>query len=138
LVNLGPQRIIQVMRDFVLKDLPLGVGWKTSPRKGNILLSSSKSFFPITGMPAASHRIPRDSDEGTNGCDDQVMAGGRKVASSFDSHLRNCLKSLVPLAGLEPARCFHHLILSQARLPIPPQGHGAGIIPAVRAGSTPE
>jgi hypothetical protein len=29
---------------------------------------------------------------------------------------------LVPLAGLEPARCFHHLILSQARLPIPPQG----------------
>jgi hypothetical protein len=21
----------------------------------------------------------------------------------------------VPLAGLEPARCFHHLILSQAR-----------------------
>jgi hypothetical protein len=100
------------MRDFVLKDLPLGVGWKTSPRKGNILLSSSKSFFPITGMPAASHRIPRDSDEGTNGCDDQVMAGGRKVASSFDSHLRNCLKSLVPLAGLEPARCFHHLILS--------------------------
>src|SRR5574340_570307 len=30
---------------------------------------------------------------------------------------------MVPLAGLEPARCFHHLILSQARLPIPPQGH---------------
>src|SRR5207244_6447262 len=30
--------------------------------------------------------------------------------------------NLVPLAGLEPARCFHHLILSQARLPIPPQG----------------
>ena len=28
----------------------------------------------------------------------------------------------MPLAGLEPARCFHHLILSQARLPIPPQG----------------
>jgi hypothetical protein len=25
------------------------------------------------------------------------------------------LFSLVPLAGLEPARCFHHLILSQAR-----------------------
>jgi hypothetical protein len=23
--------------------------------------------------------------------------------------------ALVPLAGLEPARCFHHLILSQAR-----------------------
>ena len=29
---------------------------------------------------------------------------------------------MVPLAELEPARCFHHLILSQARLPIPPQG----------------
>ena len=29
---------------------------------------------------------------------------------------------VVPLAGLEPARCCHHLILSQARLPIPPQG----------------
>ena len=30
--------------------------------------------------------------------------------------------AVVPLAGLEPARCCHHLILSQARLPIPPQG----------------
>src|SRR5207244_10559186 len=28
----------------------------------------------------------------------------------------------VALTGLEPARCCHHLILSQARLPIPPQG----------------
>src|SRR5215813_3173252 len=32
-------------------------------------------------------------------------------------------RKMVPLAGLEPARCFHHLILSQARLPLPPQGH---------------
>src|SRR3981081_4607206 len=32
-------------------------------------------------------------------------------------------KRLVPLAGLEPARPCGHLILSQARLPIPPQGH---------------
>ena len=36
--------------------------------------------------------------------------------------LSNTIVSLVPLAGLEPARCCHHLILSQARLPIPPQG----------------
>src|SRR6516225_3510751 len=41
--------------------------------------------------------------------------------------LQNCVSLellilLVPLAGLEPARCCHHLILSQARLPIPPQG----------------
>lgn len=35
----------------------------------------------------------------------------------------NANDDVVPLAGLEPARCFHHLILSQARLPIPPQGH---------------
>ena len=34
------------------------------------------------------------------------------------------IPKLVPLAGLEPARCCHHLILSQARLPLPPQGHG--------------
>src|SRR5215813_11416463 len=32
-------------------------------------------------------------------------------------------RKLVPLAGLEPARPCGHLILSQARLPIPPQGH---------------
>jgi hypothetical protein len=43
---------------------------------------------------------------------------------------------LVPLAGLEPARCCHHLILSQARLPIPPQGQAGGIIAAKRGGST--
>ena len=33
-------------------------------------------------------------------------------------------KKLVPLAGLEPARVLAHLILSQARLPVPPQGQG--------------
>ena len=40
---------------------------------------------------------------------------------------------MVPLAGLEPARCFHHLILSQARLPIPPQGQ-PGIRPRPKIG----
>ena len=45
-------------------------------------------------------------------------------------------EEVVPLAGLEPARCCHHLILSQARLPIPPQGQAAGIIAAKREGST--
>ena len=34
------------------------------------------------------------------------------------------LLELVPLAGLEPARVLAHLILSQARLPVPPQGQG--------------
>ena len=49
-------------------------------------------------------------------------------ATRFDNSAPNPLvlqdaeSSMVPLAGLEPARCFHHLILSQARLPIPPQG----------------
>jgi hypothetical protein len=63
----------------------------------------------------------------------------------------NICGGLVPLAGLEPARCCHHLILSQARLPIPPQGQGVGgfepaaprgvrarIILAERQGSTGE
>jgi hypothetical protein len=45
--------------------------------------------------------------------DDSAPAAARR---------RRLLPCLVPLAGLEPARCFHHLILSQARLPIPPQG----------------
>src|SRR5437588_11341097 len=45
-------------------------------------------------------------------------------------------RGLEPLAGLEPARCFHHLILSQARLPIPPQGQSGGIIATARAAST--
>jgi hypothetical protein len=31
-------------------------------------------------------------------------------------------RRLVPLAGIEPARCCHHQILSLARLPVPPQG----------------
>src|SRR6185312_7055502 len=34
-------------------------------------------------------------------------------------------RRLVPLAGVEPARCCHHQILSLARLPVPPQGHHA-------------
>jgi hypothetical protein len=43
---------------------------------------------------------------------------------------------LVPLAGLEPAQCCHYLILSQARLPIPPQGQAGGIIVGNGVGST--
>jgi hypothetical protein len=43
----------------------------------------------------------------------------RTETDSGKQEFRRCM---VPLAGLEPARCFHHLILSQARLPIPPQG----------------
>lgn len=42
------------------------------------------------------------------------------------SHLfmRICkISYVVPRAGLEPAQCHHHLILSQARLPIPPSRH---------------
>ena len=46
-------------------------------------------------------------------------------------------KPVVPLAGLEPARCFHHLILSQARLPIPPQGHYCGASGADHSGAMP-
>ena len=34
--------------------------------------------------------------------------------------IRASLPLLVPKAGLEPARCRHHRILSPARLPIPP------------------
>src|SRR5689334_11503730 len=34
---------------------------------------------------------------------------------------------VVPLAGIEPARCCHHQILSLARLPVPPQGQWRGL-----------
>src|SRR5437867_3451402 len=59
-----------------------------------------------------------------------VPWGFHRVALKFfrKPSRKKMLILLVPLAGLEPARCFHHLILSQARLPIPPQGQGAGII----------
>ena len=36
-------------------------------------------------------------------------------------------RRLVPLAGIEPARPCGHQILSLARLPVPPQGHGRRI-----------
>jgi hypothetical protein len=51
-----------------------------------------------------------------------------------DRHISKELNdfNLVPLAGLEPARCCHHLILSQARLPIPPQGQGIDFINIIR------
>jgi hypothetical protein len=51
----------------------------------------------------------------------QVEIGLRTGACEIDVS-RPANDDVVPLAGLEPARCFHHLILSQARLPIPPQG----------------
>ena len=35
---------------------------------------------------------------------------------------------LVPVAGVEPARCRHHRILSPARLPIPSHRHSACVL----------
>ena len=52
------------------------------------------------------------------------------LAVSPGAHSRT--SDMVPLAGLEPARCCHHLILSQARLPIPPQGPSAQILSETR------
>ena len=37
------------------------------------------------------------------------------------------MTSLVPRAGIEPARYCYHRILSPARLPIPPSGQGIGV-----------
>jgi hypothetical protein len=58
----------------------------------------------------AAHR--REQAESTNARSLAFSERPRTIAND----------KVVPLAGLEPARCFHHLILSQARLPIPPQG----------------
>jgi hypothetical protein len=54
----------------------------------------------------------------------RVGCGSERKTSRKMRRLEN---GLVPLAGLEPARCCHHLILSQARLPIPPQGQAIDI-----------
>ena len=43
-------------------------------------------------------------------------------------------RNMVPLAGLEPARPCGHLILSQARLPVPPQGQRRDKTPFVARG----
>src|SRR5581483_1672176 len=48
------------------------------------------------------------------------FVSSRRASGKTGLHL-----GLVPLAGLEPARPHGHLILSQARLPIPPQGQAA-------------
>src|SRR3954462_1234582 len=52
--------------------------------------------------------------------------GGRSLAGSGTRAAHESPEILVPLAGLEPARPCGHLILSQARLPIPPQGQARG------------
>lgn len=48
------------------------------------------------------------------------MAGEGSYPSSIHPALPN--RWVVPSAGLEPARPYGHLILSQACLPVPPQG----------------
>ena len=48
------------------------------------------------------------------------MAGEGGYPSSIHPALSN--RWVVPSAGLEPARPYGHLILSQARLPISPRG----------------
>lgn len=48
------------------------------------------------------------------------MAGEGSYPSSIHPALSN--RWVVPSAGLEPARPYGHLILSQACLPVPPQG----------------
>ena len=45
----------------------------------------------------------------------------------FGGHLSLYVESdeMVPLAGIEPARCRQQQILSLPRLPVPPQGHSS-------------
>jgi hypothetical protein len=57
----------------------------------------------------------------------RAASGRRSRSLGYPPSLFRSL-GLVPLAGLEPARPHGHLILSQARLPIPPQGQRAAII----------
>ena len=53
------------------------------------------------------------------------MAGEGSYPSSIHPALSN--RWMVPSAGLEPARPYGHLILSQARLPVSPRGVLIGI-----------
>lgn len=48
------------------------------------------------------------------------MAGEGSYPSSIHPALSN--RWVVPLVGVEPTRPYGHLILSQACLPVPPQG----------------
>src|SRR5262249_59265399 len=74
---------------------------------------------------------------GGGGSNDNETSGCRPGAAHRIHPVAACHKrDLVPLAGLEPARPCGHLILSQARLPIPPQGHGFANIEAHGGGST--
>ena len=50
----------------------------------------------------------------------QQKSTAGNTANGADAH---CYWGMVPLAGVEPARPQRRLILSQVRLPIPPQRH---------------
>jgi hypothetical protein len=55
----------------------------------------------------------------------QLRNGQRKaiIRTHRQSETGSDYISLVPAAGVEPARCRHHWILSPARLPIPSRRH---------------
>jgi hypothetical protein len=81
-------------------------------------------------------RVPKPPD---------ILSGASTDSANFAPYRRAPISGaldeisetgLVPLAGLEPAQCCHYLILSQARLPIPPQGLAGGIIVGNGVGST--
>ena len=52
----------------------------------------------------------------------QIDETGKKISFLPNTGKKDCFL-LVPLAGVEPARPQRRLILSQVRLPIPPQRH---------------
>ena len=67
------------------------------------------------------------------GCAAEIGAG----RSGWLGGARFAKDRVVPLAGLEPARCRHQQILSLPRLPIPPQGQGGGSYLPLAGGQRP-
>jgi hypothetical protein len=91
-------------------------------------------------LPApARYQFARTASRRSGEIDDNT--GARRAAAPMSCRPTRTIKQyvrkrMVPLAGIEPARPCGHLILSQARLPIPPQGHERAIIPGGRVWST--
>jgi hypothetical protein len=101
-------------------------GWKTEKMASLYTRKADRKRLAATAAPLLLRNdvgempMRMDSEQGAA----RPVGCGSKPNTS--RKMRRLENGLVPLAGLEPARCCHHLILSQARLPIPAQGLAGG------------
>src|SRR5262249_13878036 len=110
----------------VAPDVVRTVAIESTPLPGTGL-SAPRGLATLSGLQLETSQQAVDvPDILSGGSTSYTNVAASSAEGAWENQRQIRRNRLVPLAGLEPARCRHQQILSLPRLPIPPQGLGRG------------